>query len=156
MRNQSWIALVAGISLTLVAAEAFGQGAGLCKELRDWDGKGYGSLFDVSSVTTFEGRVIEIEHFVPATCMMPGMLLRVEVAPGEQHTVHLAPTWYLDVIKFRVHEGALVTVTGSRVRYRSQPIVLATAVTLGTRTMSLRDEGGAPIWRRWQWLRPAS
>lgn len=60
--------------------------------------------------------------------------------------VHVGPAWYMEHQGVRLKKGDKVEITGSRITYDNQAIILAAEIRRGDRTFVLREENGRPAW----------
>jgi hypothetical protein len=102
-------------------------------------------LYDPDTVTTLRGAagavsVVAARHGRPG-----GMHLRLE-SEGRTTDVHLGPTWFLEREGVAVAKGATVEVTGSLIDDDGGTFLIAREITLGQKTLKLRDERGMPAW----------
>jgi hypothetical protein len=81
----------------------------------------------------------------PANSPLPGVHLTTQTDVD----VYLGPSDFLDKFKTDIPIGAGVEVTGSTVKVGESEVFLARQVTEGKTTITLRDEGGAPVWDHW-------
>ncbi|MEW5737566.1 MAG: hypothetical protein AB1938_01505 [Myxococcota bacterium] len=96
-------------------------------------------VFDANTVATMFGTVTAIERHTQ------GVHLKVQV--GRQTlTVHLGPADFVDA-RLSFAEKDAVQFTGSNVTWEGQPLVLATVVTRGEKTVRLREDDGRPLFR---------
>jgi hypothetical protein len=66
--------------------------------------------------------------------------------------VYLGPMWFVIGPDRRIpfKSGDRITATGSWITSRTEPFLIATAVTKGDRTLNLRRENGSPVWNAWE------
>ena len=62
--------------------------------------------------------------------------------------MHLGPSWYIARQHLKLAPDEMIEVTGSRVTYEGQPIVIAAEIRKGHQSMMLRDSRGFPLWSR--------
>ena len=127
------------VSVVLVASifalgySAYGHGPG----------RGGPLHFDAKSLKTFTGTVV-------STGTEPGFgrfavsVLAIE-AEGKKTLVRLGPSWYLARQNFSAKVGDTASVVG--VPVAGQSFIVAKSVTVGGKTLVLRDEAGLPAWR---------
>ena len=60
--------------------------------------------------------------------------------------VDLAPESYLELTGVQIRPGDRIEIKGADVAREGPPILLATEITTGGRTLRLRDESGNPLW----------
>lgn len=133
----------AGLLLALAAPSQAGRGMGWGRE------GGYARHFDPKSIETVEGVVSEVRRQAPMKGMGPGVHLTLKTEK-EALDVHLGPAWFLDRQDVEVRKGDTVSVTGSRIVFEGKPALVATRLTLGEETLTLRDESGFPVWSGWR------
>lgn len=109
-------------------------------------GPGAGALpaFDAKTVTTVKGTVTAVERHAHGDGQV-GVHLTVS-AGAETLEVHLGPAAFVDP-KLTFAKGDAVTVVGSRVTVEGAPALLATVVTRGTTSLTLRAADGTPRFR---------
>lgn len=127
------LSAVLSAALLLPAAAAHGQ-----------DGGGRGRLYDVDRVETLRGVVAGIE-VMPRSAPRGGVHLMLRTQ-DEEIEVHVGPLWYLDRVGFVITLGDELEVRGSRVLVQGRPAIIAAQVTIGDRTLPLRNEAGIPLW----------
>jgi hypothetical protein len=120
---------------------------------RGWAaGSAYNRHYDLGTLCKVNGEVIRVERFAPSHGMSRGVNLLVRT-PNEIFSVHLGPAWFIDAEVGRFNSGDLVEVTGSRVRYRGETILMAAVVSKGDGGLRLRDDSGRPVW---EWVATGS
>ncbi len=111
----------------------------------------YKTFFDAKTLKTISGRVIKIDE-VPKYGF--GLQLRLTVLTDTKEflPVYLGPTFYIEG-PWQAHHfqlGDTVTVTGSQVTVRGEPLMIAMTVTRGKEVLRLRDKEGTPEWIGWK------
>lgn len=109
----------------------------------------YNDLFKKNSIERIEGTIVRTDTVTPMRGMDPGVVIVVK--DGDRNIpVHLGPEWFIRHQQDKFTDGDRVQVTGSRVDLDGKPVVLATQVRMGGRTLTLRNENGVPVWDGWQ------
>ena len=62
--------------------------------------------------------------------------------------VHLGPSRFLDEQGFRIEQKDNIEVKGGRANHRGKTFLIAAELKKGDTILKLRDENGAPVWRR--------
>ncbi|MCC6444075.1 MAG: hypothetical protein IT210_11560 [Armatimonadetes bacterium] len=101
--------------------------------------------WDASSIASFTGTIARLEKLVPVAGAMEGILILVETETAPEK-IHIGPRWYLSEQKIKLMAGQTVSVTGARLEWQGQPVVMASELRLPGRTLKLRDQKGAPAW----------
>ena len=110
----------------------------------------YKTLFDATTMTTIAGHVVKID--VPEFAFGSQMRVTVLTDKKEFLPVYLGPAFYVEGpwqakhLKF----GDPVTVTGSQVTVKGEPLLIAMTVTQGHDVLRLRDKEGIPGWIGWK------
>lgn len=148
MRNLILAAAVLAAATAAVGAGMPGRGA-----MRGHGGWGpggdYARRFDPKTMETVAGEVAAVQRVAPLRGMAKGVHLVLKMEKGSL-SVHLGPAWYLDNQEFELAKGDKVIVKGSRVVFDEKPALVATEVTKGDLTLTLRDENGFPLWSGWR------
>jgi len=76
---------------------------------------------------------------------MEGVKLTVKT-DAETLNVHIGPKWYLGEQKVTFQPKTTVSITGSRVTWRGEPVIMASEIRQKGHTLKLRDAKGSPIW----------
>jgi sporulation protein YlmC with PRC-barrel domain len=111
----------------------------------------YKTLFDAHTMKTISGHVIKIDQ-VPEFAY--GLQMRVTVLTDKKEVlpVYLGPAFYVAGPWQAKHLtlGDQVTVSGSQVVVRGEPLLIAMTVTQGNAVLRLRDQEGIPEWIGWK------
>jgi len=77
------------------------------------------------------------------------ILVRLDTAKENSDTldVYLGPTAFVKDFEVTFEKGDRVQVTGSKVKYGGNPLILARQVRRDSTTLYLRDEHGTPYWK---------
>lgn len=105
----------------------------------------YGSNYDMRTVETIRGEVVDVqtERHGPGRGEGMHLMLKTET---ETIPVHLGPVWYLDEQKVSVKAGDVVEITGSRTTFEEKPVILASGIATTDSKIRLRDDRGVPLW----------
>jgi hypothetical protein len=104
-------------------------------------------MYDPATVETVRGEVTAVNTIAASRMGRgPGVHVQLETASGPLEA-RLGPAWYLEREKLVLGVGDEVEITGSRVNVGGQPTLIARLVKKGDRSVTLRDEGGMPLWR---------
>lgn len=103
-------------------------------------------------IETVSGEVIDVYPVTTKQEKGLHLLLRTE---DQTIDIHLGPARYLDAKDFRVERGSVLAVKGDRIPTDGLPAMVAFEVKQGDRTLILRDETGAPLWRGAPALQPS-
>lgn len=142
MKN-NWIRLTAFVMVVALSPFGYTQGPGSGAKR----GPGpRGPAYDASTEITLKGSV---EDVIQATGRMnfSGTHLTLKAESGT-FDVRLGPSSYLAAQKFELAKGDQIEVTGSKVKFGSQEVILAREVKKGDKTLTLRDANGIPQWSR--------
>jgi hypothetical protein len=110
----------------------------------------YNRLYDPDTVTTISGTVEDIDYFTPAEGMAQGVHVQLRQTTGEATEVHLGPRWYIDNQDIEIREGDFIQVTGSRIMFEGEPVIVASSVQMDGEVLRLRDREGYPLWAGWR------
>jgi sporulation protein YlmC with PRC-barrel domain len=114
-------------------------------------GDPYKKIFDSKTIKTISGRVIRIDD---VTEYGFGLQMRLTVFVDEKDIVpvYLGPAFYLvgpwQAKHFKL--GDKVTVSGSQVAVKGEPLMIAMTVKIGNEVLRLRDQEGIPAWIGWK------
>ena len=107
--------------------------------------KDTGPKYDVASQVKIKG-VIEDVRETPGT--FAGTVLVVKTDTGTV-LVHVAPASFLKEIDASFTKGDQVEVFGAKAPNVTEEEILAREITVGTNTVTLRDDKGIPVWAGW-------
>jgi hypothetical protein len=105
--------------------------------------------FDADTVQTMRGTVMAVEPFQHMRGTRRGLRIKLKT-DDETLYVYLAPIAYLDRNEMSISRGAEVEVAGSILDGDGRRVVIATEITKGGKTLTLRDAEGRPAWRHWR------
>jgi hypothetical protein len=123
-----------------IAAVLLATTAGLGQKVKDT-----GPKYVAANEVKIKG-VIEDIHEVPGN--FEGTHLVVKTDTGTV-LVHVAPAAFLKEIDASFAKGDQVQVVGAKAPGTTEEEVLAREITVGTNTITLRDDKGAPAWAGW-------
>jgi hypothetical protein len=106
-------------------------------------------LYDPGTVETVRGTVAAVRLINPRKGMACGVCLSVELEDGPLG-VHLGPEAYVGRQAVHIFSGDVVEVTGSRVVFKGEPVILAARVRKRDQVLILRDASGLPVWGGWR------
>lgn len=118
-----------------------------------WAGAGnpqwmrYGGLWGPDPGAPAIGEIEAVEEMWPGgSAMGPGVLLRMRTRERAQLRVHLGPAWYVAARLPDLRPGQEVTVTGPRVEWGQEEVILAGELQRERERLRLRDREGRPEW----------
>jgi sporulation protein YlmC with PRC-barrel domain len=118
---------------------------------RAWGPEGqFARHFDPKNIETVQGTVQSVGTFQPegaAPGTSGGLRLRITTDDGNLVTVYGGPQWYAQQHDFYVKPGDKITVTGSETKIGWRPVLVASRIQAGERTLLLRNETGRPQWQ---------
>lgn len=112
-------------------------------------GSSYNRMYDTKTVETISGSVISIDQISPDKNMSVGIHLLLNTVNGNV-SIHLGPAWYIENQDIQIIKGDNVSVTGSKVTYNGDQVIIAKEVIKGDQLLKLRDENGYPLWSGWR------
>ena len=138
--------------LTCALGLLLGTSQGSAQDRFHWPGTGgwsatspYVRQFDTNSLVSLRGWVVRLESFRPGGGASPG--LRAIVQSGsDKVTVHLGPRWYLERQEMQLQPKDPVAIEGSRIPMGGSSVVIARTISMGERSLVLRDAEGTPTW----------
>lgn len=129
---------------------AGGGGAGDEDRNGGWGpGSAYGRMFDPATIETVRGEVTAVELINPRKGMACGVCLTLQTGAGAL-TIHLGPLWHISRQETGVEVHDRLEVTGSRVLFKGEPILIAVRLRKGDATLVLRAGQGVPVWSGWR------
>jgi len=129
--------LVTLSAVLLIASSAFGQGM---RQRR-------GPMYDQSTVTTISGTIQSVDTLTGRRGNFHLISMNVKSDSGVVE-VSIGPSFYLDQQNIAFNTGDTVQVTGSKMQFNGNDVILAAKVIDGSKTITLRDEDGRPVWSR--------
>lgn len=126
------------LALVLGAAQAFGG---------DKDPDSNAPQYNVKTEVAIKGTVEKV-RVVPVGEAFAGVHITLKVIKtGESQDVFISPAEFLKFMDVTFHAGMKdVTVTGSKVKFEGNDLVLAREARIENVVLSLRDEKGFPNW----------
>jgi hypothetical protein len=112
-------------------------------------GSKYNMMYDTKTIETVNGSVISIDQVSPDKNMSAGIHLILNTGNGNI-TIHLGPAWFIDNQDIKINKDDNISVTGSRVSYNGDQIIIAKEVIKGDQNLKLRDDNGYPMWSGWR------
>jgi sporulation protein YlmC with PRC-barrel domain len=106
----------------------------------------YLSIFGPGKVRTINGIVTEVGTFQLLGTGPEWIELHVAGDQGQAHTVHLGPRAYVAAEDLPLASGTRIVVIGAQGTAWGRPVILPLRVSVGGRTLKLRDINGRPLW----------
>ncbi|HLI30222.1 MAG TPA: hypothetical protein VKV79_03860 [Terriglobia bacterium] len=108
-------------------------------------GRGRGNhMYNPATEVTIKGTVEKVQT-ISSRGGWNGTHLMLKTKSGPLE-VHLGPSSYVRGKKFEFAKGDKVEVTGSKVKYQDQEVVIAREVKKGGKVLTLRNAQGIPEW----------
>lgn len=107
-------------------------------------------LYNPQTVTTVQGQVEDLGSYgMQGWRGTPGMEIQGLVLKTNTGniTINLGPPWYVSKQGFALRKADTLEVTGSKVTKDEKTVLLAAEVKMNGRTLKVRDEKGAPLFR---------
>ena len=103
--------------------------------------------YDASTEITLTGTVQDVLH--PQMGQMKGthLLLKTET---EMIEIHVGPSNFVSSKGFTFAKGDSIQVLGSKVTIDGKEALIAREVTKDSKTLTLRDKTGRPLWAGWK------
>ncbi len=133
------------------ANESFAQrGMGRGRGPRGWEpGNQYCLAYKPDTTVTISGELMSVEKTVPRKGMFYGIHLIVKTSE-ETITVHLGPGWYVEGQGIIFEPEDKLEITGSKVAFDEEQVIIASEVMRGDEVLKLRDRNGIPAWSGWR------
>ncbi|MEB3291521.1 MAG: hypothetical protein VKJ24_00030 [Synechococcales bacterium] len=106
----------------------------------------HGWMDHPAAMETLQGEVVGLETGARSGRHGGGVHVRLKTRSGEEVSVHLGPSWYLDRQPLKLQVKDSIEVKGVRFQRHDQSIVMAATVKKGSQTLQLRDDQGVPVW----------
>lgn len=130
-----------------IAQRGMGRGRG---GPRGWGpGNQYCLVYKPDTVETISVEVVSVEKVSPRNGMFYGVHLLVKTGE-ETISVHLGPGWYLEEQGVTFEPEDKLEVTGSKVSFDGEQVIVASEVKKGDEVLKLRDGNGIPAWSSWR------
>lgn len=110
------------------------------------EGSKESSMFQPGTVETVRGTVQSVGTFRLQGVSHAGLRLRIKTDEGKMLVVRVGPLSYIEHQNISFHRGDQVTVTGSPVRAGWRHVIVASQITMGDKTVTLRTKEGKPLW----------
>ncbi|MBC8182624.1 hypothetical protein H8E88_16110 [candidate division KSB1 bacterium] len=102
-------------------------------------------LYDTKTVETVTGKITKIEKAQTGYGRFSGTLLTIKDKKQELK-IYFAPDWYLVQEKLEFKKGESLTVTGSRINFQNEPLLITKDATYNKKKLVIRNENGVPVW----------
>jgi sporulation protein YlmC with PRC-barrel domain len=106
----------------------------------------YLAIFTPDNLRTIDGVVTGVSTFQQVGTNAEWVQLQVRSDDGGLVTVHLGPRDYISRQDFYVASNDRIELTGAQATAWRQPIILPITASVGTQTITLRDQNGHPLW----------
>ncbi len=104
-------------------------------------------FYNPETVETLTGEVTRVAKVAYKRRRGYGVQLMLKT-DKELVLVRLGPGWYVERQKVRLDPRDTVEVKGSRLTLGGKPTIVAAEVRKGEKVLRLRDDKGAPLWRK--------
>lgn len=133
------------------ASESIAQGGmGRGRGSRGWGpGNQYCLSYKPDTTVTISGEVVSVEKTVPRKGTFYGVHLMVKTAE-KAISVHLGPGWYVEGQGIMFEPEDKLEITGSKVTFDGEEVIIASEVKRGDEVLKLRDGNGIPAWSGWK------
>lgn len=108
-------------------------------------GGGPGGFYNPETVVTVSGLVISMTP-PRAQQGLPELVYLTLKTETAKITVFLGPSVALDQMPVKIKALDKIEVTGSKITWQNQPVIIAAEVKKGDQVMKLRDPKGRPVW----------
>ncbi len=131
--------LFLGLSLLglLLAASSWGQSG-------PKPGGGPSGLYNPDTIVTVSGMVIA--KTPPSAKGLPQLVYLTLKTDAGKITIFLGPDLYVDKLPVQIQTLDKIQVTGSKITWGGQPIILAAEINRGDQVLKLREPNGVPVW----------
>jgi hypothetical protein len=106
--------------------------------------------YDLKTELTVSGTIVEINQ-VPPGKPLDGVYLKIKTKT-DTASVYLAPVEFVKMLDFTFRKGEEIDVTGSKVNFSGDDLVLARIASVGKTLFTFRDAKGLP---NWLWMKRA-
>jgi hypothetical protein len=108
-------------------------------------GSGFKNLYDINTVETIIGEVISVDKVYSDNNLTYGVHMALYSVEG-LISIHLGPSWFVDNQDIQLTSGDYVSVTGSRLTFNNNQVIIAKEVMKDSAVLLLRDDTGYPLW----------
>lgn len=102
-------------------------------------------MYDTNTVETISGEVVSIDKIQSGRGMSGGIHIKIKTA-RETISVHLGPAFYIEKQSVKINIKDIIEVTGSRVLYGGESVIIAAELKKNGKILKLRDSNGVPLW----------
>ena len=102
-------------------------------------------LYNTSTVETITGKILKIDTVQSGYGRFPGIILNIKGNKKETNTF-VAPVWYLEQEKIRFKTGESITVTGSKIIFQNEPLIITKDFDYNKKKYVIRNNNGFPVW----------
>ena len=134
-----FLAVIFMLSLSIVTFSQQGMMKGKA------GGKRGRMMYDTKTVETISGEVVSIDKIQSGRGMSGGIHLKMKT-PRETISVHLGPSFYIEKQSVKINIKDVIEVTGSRVLYDGESVIIAAEIKKNGKVLKLRDSNGVPLW----------
>ncbi len=124
------------VSVLAVTSTIFAQGMGQRRQ-----------FYDTNSVITYTGTIASVDSQASPRGNNYMIRLTVKDTSGTTNVV-VGPTSYLDSQSITFNKGDTVKVTGSKMTFNGNDVVISAQIVSHGKTIKLRDDTGRPVWMR--------
>ncbi|MEB3277942.1 MAG: hypothetical protein VKK42_03335 [Lyngbya sp.] len=111
-------------------------------------GRHRGMIFNSNEVETVTGKVLQVDTWTQGEWQRGGVHVVLQT-DNETIDLHLGPAWYINNQDIRIEPNDEIKVTATRVSSADgRAVMVASEITKGNKTITLRDEAGFPVWMR--------
>ena len=104
-------------------------------------------FYDKSTVTTIKGSIVSVDSQATPRGDFYMVRLTVKDTSGSSD-VTVGPSTYLDSQGISFTKGDSIEVTGSKMNFRGNDVIVAAQIVENGKTIVLRDDSGRPVWGR--------
>ena len=103
--------------------------------------------YEVATESTVVVLIADIRE-VPKTDPLGGVHLTVK-SKGDTLDVYVAPAEFVKIFDITFKKGQEIEVTGSKVKFGGEDVILAREIQVDRTTLVLREKDGTPLWQGW-------
>lgn len=140
MTRRNRLLVVLGVIILSWAGASWGQTG-----LREAGGGGPANPYDPQTVTTVSGVVVSLTP-PQAEAGLPYLAYLTLRTETEKIKVFLGPSLYIDKLPVKINVLDRIQVTGSRITWEGQPVIMAAEIKKAGQILKLREPNGTPVW----------